>query len=125
MKKSFSFYLTLLFTIFNSQAKKDTLFLEKNKYHRIFIEKNKNSNYYNSILDFIEFEPVDKTRKIESFGIKPKWIRIYQYKNNYFLYAPCDWIYDLKYVIDDNKIQIKSSELGSFKIYSIKTMKFL
>ena len=120
MKKILSLVLISIFLTLNSQIIKDTLFLEKDLNHKVFIEKKITSDYYKQVVDFKGFETVNSTKKIESFNIKSKWIRVYYYENNYFLYAPCDWMYDLKYVIDDNKIQIKSEEINSFKIYSKK-----
>ena len=119
MKKFFLFYLVFLFVVIKSQIKEDTLYLEKNKSHQVFIEKNKMSNYYNSILDFRGFKP-NSTKKNKYLDIKSKWLRVYKYNNHYFLYAPCDWIYDLKYVIDNDRIQIKSTEIVEYKIYSKK-----
>lgn len=116
------FLFILLSTIINAQAK-DTIFLKKDKFQKIFIDKNKNSEYYKLIADFTGFNISKDSLKIKQQSLHIKWMQIYNYKGGYYLYSPCDQINDLKYVINNNEIQVKSSEIITYKIVSLKKRK--
>ncbi|GAA4158232.1 hypothetical protein GCM10022217_19180 [Chryseobacterium ginsenosidimutans] len=112
------FLLSFLFTV-NAQSN-DTVFIKKNKSQRVYILQDRNSNEYNSLIDFSNFNTNVKTSELESLGMNSKWLPVYKYSGNYYLYIPCDVINDRKYLITDNNIQIQSSEVTSYVINSIK-----
>ncbi|MCU7614115.1 hypothetical protein N0B16_06665 [Chryseobacterium sp. GMJ5] len=122
LKYIFSFFFLVFFIIGYAQSK-DTVFIKKNKNQRIYFLQNKNLNYYNTLIDFSDFNINEHTQKIKSLGINSKWIRIYKYKNEYYLYIPCDDMNNTKYLIDDSSLQIKSSEILSYRVCSVKRKK--
>lgn len=117
------FLLIFLFIMINAQAK-DTIFLKNDKFQKIFIDKNKNSEYYKLIADFTGFKISKDSLKIKQQSLNIKWVQIYNYKGGYYLYSPCDQINDLKYVINNNDVQVKSSEIITYKIVSLKKRKY-
>ncbi|WP_346984098.1 hypothetical protein [Chryseobacterium sp. POE27] len=119
IKYLFSSVFLLFYTISCSQSK-ETIFIKKNKYQKVYILQDKNSKEYNLLIDFSNFNTNVKTSKLESLGINSKWLPLYKYNGKYYLYIPCDEINDRKYLIDDNNIQIQSSEVENYIINSIK-----
>ncbi len=87
----------------------DTFFIykkiTKDYYHAVYIDSEKNPKIYNRLINFNElqqntYDTLNKTStdknllKSSTFitsGLPKNWLPLYQYKNNYFLYAPCDW----------------------------------
>lgn len=115
-KRSSFLIIPLFFICVNSQVKNDTIFIKNDKSQKIFIESNRDSDYYKYLDDFKNF----KITKNYSNIMNQKWIRIYNYNSGYFLYAPCDWTYDTKIIIDRKYLQIKNSEISHYKIKHIK-----
>lgn len=115
--------MLLLLSIITKAQKSDTIFIKKNKFQKIFIDKSKNSDYYKSIADFTDFNTSESSSKFKNELFNSKWIQIHTYKKEYFLYFPCDLINELKYVINNDKIQIKSSEIVTYSIISFKRKK--
>lgn len=118
--KYLSSIVFLMFYMIGCSQSKDTIFIKKNKYQRVYILQDKNSKEYNSLIDFSNFNTNVKTSKLESLGMNSKWLPVYKYSGNYYLYIPCDVINDRKYLITDKNIQIQSSEVTSYVINSIK-----
>ncbi|MDR3227020.1 MAG: hypothetical protein LBT56_05055 [Prevotellaceae bacterium] len=73
----------------------------------VYIDSNKDSEYYDKIFDFREndgyIEYLDEKKKSLPENLPKKWIPLYQYNNEYYLYAPCQWIIS-KYNITDTVI---------------------
>lgn len=101
--------ITLSYTTYAQSAKKDTVFLLKEKrnpgYHTVFIDINPQSKYYKAISDF-SFTGDDEAtyastlklvegKQLTRFGSKifpRKWIKIYQYKGKFYVYHPSDFM---------------------------------
>jgi hypothetical protein len=97
------------------------IYSQKNDIHqKIYIVKNKSSDYYKDLNYFQDFAAIGTKEKTNRFELSNKWIRIYKYKGQYILYVPCDLMNDTKIVIDDEKIQLKASEIVDYKIKCIK-----
>lgn len=88
----------------------DTVFIKrdaKGKFHEnVYIEPDKASLYYDLIINFgmDEFESSAYARSIDfarpsaiwgrkevSKSLPRRWVGLYRYQRNYYLYAPCDW----------------------------------
>ncbi|RNA60451.1 hypothetical protein D1631_18310 [Chryseobacterium nematophagum] len=96
----------------------DTIFIKKTQSHKVFIESNKNSEYYKLFSDFSDFN-LSKDSLIVSGKLPSyRWLQVHKFKDKYYLYSPCDLMNDLKYVFTNN-IQIKSSEISTYKILSL------
>jgi len=122
MKKRLLLFVLLLnsFLFYCQEKNNDTIFIKNEKHHKIYIEKNRNSDWYKYIAEFRDFNTEFSSEKIIQFGLKSRWMRIYKYQGEYFLYAPCDWMYDTKIIMNDTKFQIQNSETVIFDIKSIK-----
>ncbi|MFO7868967.1 MAG: hypothetical protein R6U95_06695 [Bacteroidales bacterium] len=89
----------------------DTIFIYKNVtdnfYHAIFIDTSHDSQYYSRLVHF-DFDTyasqayagnhqfINKNcshsfSQVNSTSLPEKWLPVYKYKNNYYLYAPSDW----------------------------------
>lgn len=121
MKKLNLFVIATLINLLSSnlfaQNVTDTVFLLKEKSHTIFIEPNKNSVNYEYFSDFSSFpKKTVKTTKI--LEISSKWVPLYQYKNKYFLYRPCDLGTNFRICLSNNKIAFEGFEINLFNIGS-------
>lgn len=93
-----------------AQTPTDTIFLlkEKKPYHAVYIENNKAAASYKQVLDFTvtrdglaykqSIDYLNKkypqpAQRYNTLGISGKWYPLYRYQGNYYLYAPCDNIY--------------------------------
>jgi|GEM_PF-1201295 len=85
----------------SAQVKKDTIFLIHDEIQKIYIAPDKESGYYKSLTSF--FDSNVKRYKQRKEKIK-KWVPLYQYHEDYYLYVPCDFGYH-------NPIQIAEKEL--------------
>lgn len=119
LKKISLIFALIFFTKIYSQ-KNDTIFIKNDIHQKIYIVKNKSSDYYKDLNYFQDFAAIGKKEKTNQFELSNKWIRIYKYKGQYILYVPCDLMNDTKIVIDDEKIQLKASEIVDYKIKCIK-----
>lgn len=91
------------FTLF-SQSTNDTIFLKKSEYDKIYIDPNVNSNYYK----LLEKTNISNNSK--------GYVLVHNFENNFYLYAPCDWMYNFKIEIHYQKIFFHESEIIEFKI---------
>ncbi|MDR3025940.1 hypothetical protein [Chryseobacterium sp.] len=114
------FVLIIITCIIVNAQKNDTIFIKKDKFQKIFIDKNKNSDHYQLISDFTDFNTLKNSSNVKNQILNSKWVQIQSYKGEYFLYYPCDQINELKYVINGNQVQIKSSEIVTYNIISLK-----
>ncbi|KQT20663.1 hypothetical protein ASG22_16955 [Chryseobacterium sp. Leaf405] len=121
--KYFSSFLFVLFFITTCSQSNDTVFIKKDKYQNIYIVKDRNSEQYNSLINYSNFDTTRKIQKIEALGLNSKWLPLYKYIGKYYLYIPCDRMNDGKYLIDDNTIQISSSEITDYDIDSLEKQK--
>lgn len=99
------------YTIDNSGNPGDTLFIQrkftKDYYHAIYIDTSRNSKYYDWLTDF-EFDHYDSLsinesykyirekpsvvfQKVNTSSLSKNWVPVYEYKNQFYLYAPSDW----------------------------------
>lgn len=118
--KRLTFIFFLMFYVVACSQSRDTIFIKNNKYQKAYILQDKNSKKYNSLIDFSNFNTNVHTSKLESLGINSKWLPIYKYSGGYYLYIPCDEINERKYLIEEDNIQIQSSEVTRYVINSIK-----
>lgn len=123
MKDKLIILLLIFLSIATNAQEKDTIFIKKDKFQKIFIDKNRNSIFYKLISDFTGFNTLENSSKVKNQILNSKWIQIQNYKGEYFLYYPCDQINDLKYAINSNQVQIKSSEIVTYNIISFKRRK--
>jgi hypothetical protein len=121
--KYFSSFLFFLSFIVACSQSNDKIFIKKDEHQSIYVVQDKNSEQYNSLINYSNFDITRKTQKIETLGLDSKWIPIYKYNGKYYLYIPCDGINYRKYLIDDNNIQISSSEITNYAIDSIEKQK--
>ena len=113
MKTAFLILFSLCFAAGAfAQTPTDTIFLVKEKsrdtYHSVYIENNKLAPIYKQVLDFtilrdeqLYRQSIDyitkkypqPAQRYNTLGISGKWYPLYQYEGNYYLYAPCDYMY--------------------------------
>lgn len=100
------FFLIIYFLFFGinlfSQSKNDTIFLKENK--NFFIEPSLSSVYSKTL------------KKLDYSDVLKSYVPIYKYENKYYLYAPCDWIYNFKIQINSEKIFFYESDEIEFVI---------
>ncbi|MFE3846932.1 hypothetical protein ACFX5D_02995 [Flavobacterium sp. LB3P45] len=122
MKKLNLFVIATVINLLSSnlfaQNVTDTIFLLKEKSHNIFIEPNNNSVNYDYLLDFSSFPKKSKTNKNKILNLPTKWIPIYLYNNNYYLYRPCNLGTSSRISFSNNKIAFDGFEIYSFEIDS-------
>ncbi len=122
----------------------DTIFISrkvtKNSYHTIYIDTTRQSEYHKWLTDFVFDKEADKYSR-EYYGdayknIKSKnpnkfkskklkdvleeWVPIYQYKDKYYLYKPCDGIFLGRVVINDSTLVFWGWDKTPASIQSIK-----
>lgn len=110
------FLINLIIPKLFAQKESDTIFLLKEKGHTIYLEPNKNSINYESLSNFSHMELKNET--FEILGLQPKWIPLYSYKSNYYLYLPCDLGTGSRISISNNRISFEGFEIYSFAIDS-------
>lgn len=111
MKTAFLILFSLCFAAGAfAQTPTDTIFLlkEKKPYHAVYIENNKSAPAYRQVLDFnvirdalsyrqsIEYltkKYPQPAQRYNTLGISGKWYPLYLHQGSYYLYAPCDNIY--------------------------------
>jgi hypothetical protein len=81
----------------------DTVFLRRSLDAGVFIDPAENSAARRTLMNFelqesykADFEDGIKAfpknyKKQKTLGLPEKWLPLYQYQNEYFLYAPSDW----------------------------------
>lgn len=98
----------------------DTIFLVKEKndsdVHEIFIEPYKSSKNYKSIISFSSFPKTSDKNRIIYKNLPQKWIPLYSYKGNYYVYLPCDFSFNQKISLYNKNIFFEDFELYSYHI---------
>lgn len=110
------FLINLITPKLLAQKESDTIFLLKEKGHTIYLEPNKNSITYDSLRNFIRFKLKNETSEI--LGLQTKWVPLYSYRSNYYLYLPCDLSTSSKICFSNDEINIEGYEIYKFKINS-------
>ncbi len=101
----------------NAQIKKDTIFLIHNEIQKIYIEPNKESDYYTSLTAFFNSD-AKGNKKLKKKS--EKWVPLYRYHNDYYLYAPCDFVYHNPIQIKEKKLLVGGAETVLYKIDKTK-----
>jgi len=99
-----------------AQNESDTIFLLKGKGHSIYLEPNKNSVNYDYLSNFSQLQLKNETAKI--LGLQTKWIPLYLYKGDYYLYQPCDLGTSSRVSFSNSEISIEGHEIYNFKTNS-------
>jgi hypothetical protein len=116
-----------LYATYAQSAKKDTIFLLKEKrtigYHTVFIDTNPTSEFYRTITDFsftgddahsytrsLEFFKGQKLTRFTNRTFPRKWIELYQYKGRFYVYYPSDFYFEYKVRITDSTYIIHTGE---------------
>lgn len=125
MKKIIFFVIVtinLLFNKLSAQNVSDTIFLLKEKsgldIHNIFIDPNKDSKNYDLINNFNVFQNILNTKKLKFLDIPNKWIPLYIYHKNYYLYLPCD-CFDMRIGLTRHNILFEGCEITKHKIINL------
>lgn len=107
--------------LFGQNKDSDRIYIKKDTIngvlHSIFIDNNKESIYYDAISNF-EFDKYDEESyqysldnlKKQNLTIKKvppiipwkKWVPVYQYKGNLYVYHPCDFMFDFRVSLNDS-----------------------
>lgn len=133
--------------VYAQSAKKDTVFLLKEKrargYHLVFIDRNPRSQFYKDISDFnidpyheatyngsLEFLEGKKLKRFTKREFPRKWIKIYQYKGKFYAYYPADfmshyrvWLTDSTYINDIGEGPV-ANKIISFSRIDSSTYRF-
>lgn len=111
----------ITFQLFGQHVGKDTIFVFKDtvvgELQTIFIDKNKDSEFYDRIANF-NFQYFDndsykysigyfKEQKITLKTTKPviswtNWVTLKQYKQQYYAYHPCDFLFHFRQSVNDS-----------------------
>jgi len=108
--------------------------------NKVFIDPDKNSKYYDYLTDFsynkayfsetIKYlkDATKRSAKSNKLTTLPKkWIPLFVYKGNYYVYCPCDGIFDYKVLITDefvcetDAMGMNASQFNSIKKIDDKT----
>ena len=125
-------------TDFDFGAKPDS-FIKKTEFGYIYITSDTSSNYYDWIIPTIdtemahsiqnqyfsqEFEKINLSNSHFNLGSFPcKWNSVYRYQNEYFLYAPSDWMSNSGFYFSDSIIYITKSDWEPATDYIMKDFK--
>lgn len=125
-------------TDFDFGAKPDSL-LKETEFGYIYITSDTSSNYYDWIIPTIdtemvhsiqnqyfsqEFEKINLSNSHFNLGSFPrKWNSVYRYQNEYFLYAPSDWMYNSGFYFSDSIIYNGESDWDPATDYIMKDFK--
>jgi hypothetical protein len=123
---------------FPFRAKPDSI-LQESEYGFIYYTSDTSSNYYDWIIPTIDSELIHSiqkeyfTKELEkltlsnfhfNLGSFPrKWNSVYRYQNEYFLYAPSDWMYNKGFYFSDSIIYNTTSDWGPATDYKMKDFK--
>ncbi len=104
-----------LFAANTFAQQRDTTFLVKDTLNTIFIDPDPYSSNYDSIAN----------SKRYPYGLNPllsssKWVILHAYQSKYYLYAPCDWMYNFTVEIAKKHVDFSGAELSRQKIRSSK-----
>jgi hypothetical protein len=107
-----------------AQKLTDTIFLLKEKndseFHVIFIDPNRQSNKHKSIIDFSSFPKVSKKNKIRHENLPAKWIPLYSYEGDFYVYYPCDFSTNQQIHLTNKTLFFKDFELYRYQIDSFE-----
>jgi hypothetical protein len=125
-------------TDFDFGAKPDSL-LKETEFGYIYITSDTSSNYYDWIIPTIdtemvqsiqnqyfskEYEKINLSKSHFNLGSFPrKWNSVYRYQNEYFLYAPSDWMSNLGLIITDSIIYHVQSDWDPVSDYMLQEFK--
>ena len=125
-------------TDFDFGAKPDSL-LKETEFGYIYITSDTSSNYYDWIIPTIdtemvqsiqnqyfskEYEKINLSNSHFNLGSFPrKWNSVYRYQNEYFLYAPSDWMSNLGLIITDSIIYHVQSDWDPVSDYMLQDFK--
>ena len=125
-------------TDFDFGAKPDSL-LKETEFGYIYITSDSSSNYYDWIIPTIdtemvqsiqnqyfskEYEKINLSNSHFNLGSFPlKWNSVYRYQNEYFLYAPSDWMGNLGLIITDSIIYHVQSDWDPVSDYMLQEFK--
>ena len=123
---------------FHFRAKPDSI-LQESEYGFIYYTSDTSSIYYNWIIPTIdtemvhsiqnqyfsqEFEKINLSNSHFNLGSFPrKWNSVYRYQNEYFLYAPSDWMYNKGFYFSDSIIYNSESDWDPATDYIMKDFK--
>src|SRR6218665_721484 len=97
----------------------DTTFIVRNitedSYHTIYIDQSKKTKSKNqqsqpritkSLQQKITVQVAEfkNEEKLTDFKLPQFWVPLYQYKNEYYLYEPCDGIFEFEYLVTKNAV---------------------
>ncbi|MBO9699813.1 MAG: hypothetical protein J7604_06350 [Sporocytophaga sp.] len=142
-------FIGLPFYLFAQNSKSDTIFILKEKrnrgFHTIFIDRNINSIYYDKInvFNFCTYDKESYENSLEWFkenkiamtkmyvkDIPKKWITLKQYKGQFYVYKPSDFLFHYQVSINDSTFidwtgeGPLASKILSFKKINDKTFEF-
>jgi hypothetical protein len=125
-------------TDFDFGVKPDSL-LKETEFGYIYITSDTSSNYYDWIIPTIdtemvhsiqnqyfsqEFEKINLSNSHFNLGSFPrKWNSVYRYQNEYFLYAPSDWMHNSGFYFSDSIIYNGESDWDPATDYIMKDFK--
>ena len=125
-------------TDFDFGVKPDSL-LKETEFGYIYITSDTSSNYYDWIIPTIdtemvhsiqnqyfsqEFEKINLSNSHFNLGSFPrKWNSVYRYQNEYFLYAPSDWMSNKGFYFSDSIIYNGESDWDPATDYIMKDFK--
>ena len=123
---------------FHFRAKPDSI-LQESEYGFIYYTSDTSSIYYNWIIPTIdtemiysiqkeyfsqEFEKINLSNSHFNLGSFPrKWNSVYRYQNEYFLYAPSDWMHNKGFYFSDSIIYNGESDWDPATDYIMKDFK--
>lgn len=125
-------------TDFDFRAKPDS-FIKKTEFGYIYITFDTSSNYYDWIIPTIDTEMIHSIqnqyfiKELEVLNLSNshfdlgsfprKWNSVYRYQNEYFLYAPSDWMYNKGFYFSDSIIYNTISDWDPATDYIMKDFK--
>ena len=120
-----------------AEAKKDTVFIEKNAHQSIYIDNNPNSQNH-AILANFKFNEHDKAafdasyatlkqanipiKKFKMGDLPKEWLTLYPYKDRFFLYLPSDFGFIRRTIISDSLLIFWGME-GPDELYALTSVK--
>lgn len=108
--------LVTIFIINNLYSQnKDTIFIQKDSLNKVFFINNKKTEYHIQLRDFKEFPKNSFVSKKKNI-VNGNWIPLYQFKNQYYLYHPCDVGISQRIQISKGHLTIESFEYYDYAI---------
>ena len=120
---------------FQFGAKPDSI-IEETEYGYIYITSDTSSEYYDWIIPSLDeemihtiqnlyfseaFKKINFSNSLFDLGSFPrKWNAVYRYQNQYFLYAPSDWMSNLGFYLTDSIVYHVQSDWDPITDYILK-----